>query len=247
MSLTASSWAWATMGLAAGPKLVLLALADHADDDGACWPSQDRLVERTGLARATVQRSIDTLAADGLIERDPGSGRRSTRYRLRIEGPHHEAPTDIHRGLATRPLDGSSSLTTRPLPPQDEAPGASPRARSSLTTRPEPPEPSLNHHQPARAHAPDVTARIEQIARRAGELHINQNPAGIRNPQAVSTARATRLLTERHELLKELAATDLPIDTLALAALDGRMPEDPSKGIFLSGSGYVPRVGFAAS
>ena len=31
-------------------RLVMLALADHADDDGKCYPSVLRLCERTGLS-----------------------------------------------------------------------------------------------------------------------------------------------------------------------------------------------------
>ena len=34
-------------------RLVLLALADHADADGKCWPSYARLMSMTGLSRRT--------------------------------------------------------------------------------------------------------------------------------------------------------------------------------------------------
>ena len=36
MSLTATRWAW-QQSIAAGPKYVLLALADYADNEGACF------------------------------------------------------------------------------------------------------------------------------------------------------------------------------------------------------------------
>lgn len=42
-------------------KLVALVLADHANDDGLCWPSYARIAERTGVDKRTVQRHVKTL------------------------------------------------------------------------------------------------------------------------------------------------------------------------------------------
>jgi len=43
-------------------KVVLLALADMANDDGACWPSLNTLADKTSLARSSVQRILSDLA-----------------------------------------------------------------------------------------------------------------------------------------------------------------------------------------
>ena len=89
MSLDALKWAW-TQSLAPAPKLVLLALADHYNDDTArCTPSLTRLSSFTGMHRRTVQRNLETLEFAGLIERivsRGGSGpNASSRYVLRLD------------------------------------------------------------------------------------------------------------------------------------------------------------------
>ncbi len=85
MSVTATTWAW-SQSLQATAKLVLLALADHADEEGRCWPSLGRLEQMTGLNRSTITRALSSL--DGvLISRDRSDGGvgHSTRYQLHIE------------------------------------------------------------------------------------------------------------------------------------------------------------------
>jgi hypothetical protein len=62
MSNCALSWAWA-QSVSSTEKLVLLCLADHADQAGRCWPSLTRIQERTGLARSTVAKVLDQLEA----------------------------------------------------------------------------------------------------------------------------------------------------------------------------------------
>lgn len=52
--------AWAT-DLSAGDKLVLLALADSANDEGHCWPGMKSLVAKTGKCERSVQAAIKAL------------------------------------------------------------------------------------------------------------------------------------------------------------------------------------------
>ena len=56
-------------------KLVLLALADWANDDGACWPSIKKLVEKTDASERTVQRAISSLASKGQLTRSEVAGK----------------------------------------------------------------------------------------------------------------------------------------------------------------------------
>ena len=49
-------------------KLVLLALAHYADDNGQCWPSLDKLGKDTGLHPKSVSRCIRRLKKRKLIE-----------------------------------------------------------------------------------------------------------------------------------------------------------------------------------
>lgn len=73
MSNKALNWAWEAP-VPAGPKLVLVALADHATDhageDWTCFPSNERLTAFTSLPPRTLERHISWLAAEGWISRD---------------------------------------------------------------------------------------------------------------------------------------------------------------------------------
>lgn len=53
--------------------LLLLALADHADEKRVCWPSVARLVHVTHLHERTVQNGLEELLKRGLIVRLRGS------------------------------------------------------------------------------------------------------------------------------------------------------------------------------
>lgn len=60
-------------------RLVLLALADRADDDGRCDPGIDDIAARARLNRATVFRSVARLEHQLCeLHVDHGAGRRGT-------------------------------------------------------------------------------------------------------------------------------------------------------------------------
>lgn len=56
-------------------KLVLLALADWANDDGVCWPSIKKLVEKTDASERTIQRAVSALVEKGHLTRVETLGR----------------------------------------------------------------------------------------------------------------------------------------------------------------------------
>lgn len=56
--------------LPAGPKLLLVALSDHAHDDGlSCYPGNTLLAKKTTVSVRQVQRNLEALEADGWIRR----------------------------------------------------------------------------------------------------------------------------------------------------------------------------------
>jgi hypothetical protein len=57
MSLRVMTWAW-SVHLSPTPKLVLMVLADEADDDGYCFPSQRRLAAKCSITDRTVRRVL---------------------------------------------------------------------------------------------------------------------------------------------------------------------------------------------
>ena len=51
-------------------KAVLLAIANYADEEGVCWPSQEQLAEDTELSRHSIMRAVEQLEELGLLSRE---------------------------------------------------------------------------------------------------------------------------------------------------------------------------------
>lgn len=89
MSNRALSWAFDLEGLKSGPKFVLVALADYADERASCFPSVPHLAKRTGFGQTAVRAHLDKLQELGLIteeRRHRSNGTRtSNRYTLNLE------------------------------------------------------------------------------------------------------------------------------------------------------------------
>jgi len=82
--------AWAAPCASASEKLVLLALADRADDGGVAWPSMATMATRCGLSAKQVRRHIRALVHRGLIGvLSGGKGGRATtpKYKLLLQNP----------------------------------------------------------------------------------------------------------------------------------------------------------------
>ena len=88
MSIQAMTWVWGLEGLDTSQTMVLLALADAANDDGfACWPSQETLARKSRMSVRSVKRHIATLRDAGLIDVEMQSstrGRMANLYRLHV-------------------------------------------------------------------------------------------------------------------------------------------------------------------
>lgn len=103
MSLDALTWAF-SQDLEPAKKIVLLALADYADDSGRCWPSQETMTAKTSLSVRSIRTQLRALEAQGLIvttqRKRPDGGRSSNEYvlavtpRQNLPGP----PAATHRG-----------------------------------------------------------------------------------------------------------------------------------------------------
>lgn len=71
-------------------KLILLKLADNANDSGYCFPSIEHISKLCSIDRRTVQRHIKQLEADGYLtikQRFNNNKQRSNEYLLHIDSP----------------------------------------------------------------------------------------------------------------------------------------------------------------
>lgn len=97
MSMAALRWARTVRGIGATEKLVLLLLADYADEHAVSWPSVAGLAADGCMGERTVQRALADLCQAGLILRSGTGGRGLTcRYTLAISSEQPETAPDRH-------------------------------------------------------------------------------------------------------------------------------------------------------
>lgn len=74
---------WDREDLSSTQKLVLLSLADWANDDGLCWPSIERIAKKSSLKKRAVQLAIRSLEEMQFIRREEVIGK-GNRYWIHI-------------------------------------------------------------------------------------------------------------------------------------------------------------------
>lgn len=77
MSIAITALCW-PLHMRPTQKAVLIALADHANDLGQCWPSIPTLCERTCFSRRAVIAAIAGLESSGVLTADRSKGRHTT-------------------------------------------------------------------------------------------------------------------------------------------------------------------------
>ena len=70
MSIKVMTWAW-EQELPPLTKLVLMAIADHCDDEGYAWPGIRGIAKKCGVAHRTVQRQGEDLQDKGILKVEP--------------------------------------------------------------------------------------------------------------------------------------------------------------------------------
>lgn len=151
MSWQATAWAEKQKTGSPARKVLLLVLANYADENGLCWPSQATLAEGTEQSIDTVQRQLRKLEADGHILREK---------RLRAGGqwPGHlyllNMATEPQFAVRSKPKRAVDNAATEP---QALRPG---RAATRPVTGPQ----ALRHEYPKNIQSeyPAHTARSEQ-------------------------------------------------------------------------------------
>lgn len=99
-------------------RLIMLALADHADDSGRCYPSIQRLCKRTGLKERSVQSNLKKLCDRGYLKTIIGGGRGNANLYVVFPNPAANAPPhDVHPAA-----DAPQTPQEMPANPAGDAP-----------------------------------------------------------------------------------------------------------------------------
>jgi hypothetical protein len=128
VSVHASAWAWQAPGdLTPHELLLLVALADYANERGQAWPSMATLARRCHLHRATIFRLLTRLEEHHklIVAVRSGGGRhgRSNVYQLQMSAPRYPRELAEHEQI-TALEDGSHGATRVDKPVAPDAIGS---------------------------------------------------------------------------------------------------------------------------
>jgi DNA-binding transcriptional ArsR family regulator len=123
MSISLMTDVW-RLPLQATRKMVLLALADNANDEGTdCWPSVGKLVEKCSMSERAVQGHLAALEEECYIKRHERLGR-SNKFTINVEKIRLEILQKV-KSLADTPADSAPHADVDKLPPQNLHPSPS--------------------------------------------------------------------------------------------------------------------------
>jgi DNA-binding transcriptional ArsR family regulator len=139
MSIDAYKWAWQQSFPDPTRKLVLLALADHADVKGQCWPGIESLAKKCDVTPRTIRRHLRLLEEAEKLRREyrfkPSGTPMSNRYHLNIATVSPASPSDSDdREVETDTSEGTV------------APASSESSYSESTRNPHPKSGELFNH-----------------------------------------------------------------------------------------------------
>lgn len=129
MSIEASKWAWAQKVKNPRHKLLLLKLADSANDDGVCWPSLRTMAGHTGVSKSTLSRAAKALADAGLLRVQPT-----------VKQDGSAGPNVYHLALGVSQIDGSVSRPKRDVTVREPSEDPESRPSTSSARAVQPPE-----------------------------------------------------------------------------------------------------------
>lgn len=114
MSTIIMTACWPLQGMSPAQKSVLISLADNSNDDGVCWPSVARIVERTCLSERAVRNALRWLEQSGVLSAHHRTGR-STWYTV--------SPSSYNPGITCPPAsDAGVPRQEMPRTPALDAP-----------------------------------------------------------------------------------------------------------------------------
>ena len=91
-------------------KLVLIKLADNANDQGECWPSLQYIADQCEISKRSVIRHVEDLCNNGFLikkERSGGfNGQRSNLYVLSIGGDRESLIANVKKEVVTESHSG---------------------------------------------------------------------------------------------------------------------------------------------
>lgn len=83
MSIKWMNWVWEHSPYTRTQKLIHLAFADYASDEGYFWPLQDTVAKKCNCSTRYVQKTLKDMRERGMIESEQRGWHMSNLYQLR--------------------------------------------------------------------------------------------------------------------------------------------------------------------
>lgn len=220
MSIRVMSQVWEHSRQQGSALLVLLAIADFADDDGWAYPSIERLAEKARMSTRNVRYVLRDLEASGELMIEAGGGRHQTnRYRVLVAPPADGETRQDDSGKAIQGMDFSETQRRETL--QDPAETLQSSAETLQPVAAEPSRPvKTRHREPSHtAAAPSAPRARDPLFEAVVEVCYGTDHQSITRTER---SRVNRALRE----LREVGAT--PEDVYARAVeYRARSPDYP--------------------
>jgi hypothetical protein len=168
MSVYISAAVWRNSKASGTALLVLISLADQANDDGTCWPSVHNIAKRCRVDDRTVQRRLDELEHLGEITRERRD-HRSTIYTVRVTEGDADATSDNLPPVAETPPPGGAGATqgVALVPPRNVSEPSVSKSRARQTSLPENWQPKAKEQERALAMDLDIDVEVERFRNHA--------------------------------------------------------------------------------
>jgi hypothetical protein len=153
MSIKVMSQVWDSSASEGYRLLVMLALADHADDDGYCYPGLARIAAKCRISESTTRRCIAEMVERGelVVDQNKGAacnGGHTNRYRVIVHN-RPQISADVQGGVSVTPpvttvtppslsepvKGGVTALTPKPSVEPSGKPSAVSQALTSFLTK----------------------------------------------------------------------------------------------------------------
>lgn len=214
-------------------KLVLVSLADQANDEGLCWPSIESLSTRTCLCERAVQKALKALREAGLVRVvERGSSRRTNQYWLTLREwlaaqPKPQALEAAEPFQQAKDAGQADAAQNTPDTPHGvhPAPGA---PRTTCTHTPHGVHPN---HQRTNTNTTPIPPALQQGA--AGPVLVNPSPSQAGGGSGQGSGESSQPPGRKRQQVESL------LGWLMRCGVEGRKPIPPEDPVFA----YCDRVG----
>lgn len=175
--------------LSSSKRAIMWVLADHASDEGYCFPGRALLSKEVGISERHLRLNLQALEREGWLRMELGNGRGNpTKYQLNVPKIRREA-TEFERAF---PIKGIPNNTPFPGDPLDkgctfEDEKGIPSGTKGYTPRIN--EPSITINEPSLGRKPKQAVKFEPLTdEQRGRL--KEDFPGVDVDEEIENARA---------------------------------------------------------